>query len=658
MQTETTSLQSTGTSRAVNSFDQPADASSLYRYCGAHLVPGGVRFAVWAPNAREVSVISDGNGWTSGRDWLNSSDTGVWSGTIRGVIPGTRYKYAVRTQSGHLLEKADPVAFYSEKRPNTASIVWSLRDFQWHDAAWLKRRAETDWLRAPVSIYEVHLGSWKRPRDGRTFFNYRELAHALADYVVEMGYSHLQLMPVTEHPFDGSWGYQATGYFAPTSRFGSPHDFQYFVDHMHQRGVGVLIDWVPGHFPTDVHGLAMFDGTCLYEHADPRLGFHPDWNTLIFNYGRREVTEFLISSARFWCDVYHIDGIRVDAVASMLYLDYSRDSGQWIPNQYGGRENLEAIDFLRGFNTLMHAEFPGVMTIAEESTAWPGVSRPCYTGGLGFTMKWDMGWMNDTLRFMRRDPIFRGYHLNDLTFRSIYAFSENFVLPLSHDEVVHGKHSLLSQMSGDTWQKFANLRLLLAGQYTAPGKKLQFMTTEVGQWTEWNHDAEVDWALRTFETHEGIRRMMCDLNRLYSNEPALHDGDVVPQGFEWIVGDDQTNVVIAFLRQTQDASEIIVVVSNLTPAPREQYRLGVPRPGFYKEIFNSDAAWYGGAGIGNQGGVYSKAESAHGRAQSISITVPPLATLCFKAITAAAVLPPVATETAVIEPPTKKTEKA
>ena len=658
MQTETTSLQSTGTSRGVNSFDQPADASSLYRYCGAHLVPGGVRFAVWAPNAREVSVISDGNGWTSGRDWLSSSDTGVWSGTIRGVIPGTRYKYAVRTQSGHLLEKADPVAFYSEKRPHTASIVWSLRDFQWHDAAWLKRRAETDWLRAPVSIYEVHLGSWKRPRDGRTFFNYRELAHSLADYVVEMGYSHIQLMPITEHPFDGSWGYQATGYFAPTSRFGSPHDFQYFVDHMHQRGVGVLIDWVPGHFPTDVHGLAMFDGTCLYEHADPRLGFHPDWNTLIFNYGRREVTEFLISSARFWCDVYHIDGIRVDAVASMLYLDYSRDSGQWIPNQYGGRENLEAIDFLRGFNTLMHAEFPGVMTIAEESTAWPGVSRPCYTGGLGFTMKWDMGWMNDTLRFMRRDSIFRGYHLNDLTFRSIYAFSENFVLPLSHDEVVHGKHSLLSQMSGDTWQKFANLRLLLAGQYMAPGKKLQFMSTEIGQWTEWNHDAEVDWALRTFETHEGIRRMMCDLNRLYSSEPALHDGDVVPQGFEWIVGDDQTNVVIAFLRQTQDASEIIIVVSNLTPAPREQYRLGVPRPGFYKEIFNSDAAWYGGAGIGNQGGVYSKAEPAHGRPQSISITVPPLATLCFKAITTAAVLPNSAAGAVTTDSTPKKPEKA
>lgn len=613
-------------------FDQPVDGSSLYRYLGAHLVSGGVRFAVWAPNAREVSVISDGNGWIPGRDWLNSSDTGVWQGVVSGMTQGAQYKYAIRTQDGNILEKTDPFGFYSELRPNTASIVWNLRDFIWHDTDWLKRRAETDWLRAPVSIYEVHPGSWKRPHDGRTFFNYRELAHALADYVSETGYTHIQLMPVTEHPFDGSWGYQTTGYFAATSRFGSPHDFQYLVDHLHQRGIGVLVDWVPGHFPTDSHGLAMFDGTCLYEHADPRLGFHPDWNTLIFNYGRREVSEFLISSARFWCDVYHVDGIRVDAVASMLYLDYSRDSGQWIPNQYGGRENLEAIDFLRRFNTLLHADFPGILTIAEESTAWPGVSRPCYTGGLGFTMKWDMGWMNDTLRFMRRDPIYRNYHLNDLTFRSIYAFSENFVLPLSHDEVVHGKKSLLSQMSGDTWQQFANLRLLLAGQFMTPGKKLQFMGTEIGQWTEWNHDAEIEWVLRTFDAHEGIRRMVCDLNRLYRQERALYDADCISEGFQWVVGDDHTNVVAAFLRQTRDGAEQILVVSNLTPAPREQYRVGVPRPGFYKEIFNSDAAWYGGAGIGNQGGVYSKAEPAHGRSASVTLTVPPLATICLKAI--------------------------
>lgn len=635
MQTESLPAIRVTAPATVNTFDLPADGSTLYRHCGAHIVPGGFRFAVWAPNAREVSVISDGNGWTSGRDWLNSSDTGVWQGTIRGVLPGTRYKYAIRNQCGQLLEKADPFAFFSEVRPQTASVAWSLRDFQWHDSEWIEKRKQTDWLKAPVSIYEVHLGSWKRPRDGRTFFNYRELAHALADYLTEMGYTHIQLMPITEHPFDGSWGYQATGFFAPTSRFGSPHDFQYFVDHLHQRGLGVLIDWVPGHFPTDVHGLAMFDGTCLYEHADPRLGFHPDWNTLIFNYGRREVSEFLISSARFWCDVYHIDGIRVDAVASMLYLDYSRDSGQWIPNRYGGRENLEAIDFLRRFNTLMHAEFPGVMTIAEESTAWPGVSRPCYTGGLGFTMKWDMGWMNDTLRFMRRDPIYRNYHLNDLTFRSIYAFSENFVLPLSHDEVVHGKNSLLSQMSGDTWQKFANLRLLIAGQFMTPGKKLQFMGMEIAQWTEWNHDAEVDWALRTFDTHEGIRRMVCDLNRLYRSEPALHVADVSAEGFQWIVGDDHANVVIAYVRKTPNADSVVIVISNLTPAPREDYCIGVPFAGFYKEIFNSDAAWYGGAGIGNQGGVYSKNEPSHGQTVSVSITVPPLATLCFKGIRAA-----------------------
>lgn len=620
----------------VSTFDQPADAASLYRYWGAHLVPGGVRFSVWAPNAREVSVISDGNGWTPGRDWLTSSDTGVWSGVLKGAIPGTRYKYAIRTQSGHLLEKADPVAFYSELRPQTASVVWGLRDFEWHDAAWMQRRATTDWLQAPVSIYEVHLGSWKRPGDGRTFLNYRELAHRLAEYVGELGYTHVQLLPVTEHPFDGSWGYQTTGYFAATSRFGSPHDFQYFVDYLHQQGIGVLLDWVPGHFPTDGHGLAMFDGTCLYEHADPRLGYHPDWNTLIFNYGRREVSEFLISSARFWCDVYHIDGIRVDAVASMLYLDYSRDSGQWIPNQHGGRENLEAMAFLRQLNSMLHADFPGVLSIAEESTAWPGVSRPVYTGGLGFTMKWDMGWMNDTLRFMRRDPIHRRFHLNDLTFRSVYAFSENFVLPLSHDEVVHGKRSLLSQMAGDQWQQFANLRLLLAMQFATPGKKLQFMGTEIGQWHEWNHDAELDWILRTFDSHEGIRRMLCDLNRVYVRERALHEGDVFPEGFQWIVGDDTTNCVTVFLRHSRDRSETVVVVCNLTPVPRGDYQIGVPAAGFYRELFNSDAQWYGGSGTGNQGGLYSRPAISHGCAHSIRIVAPPLGVCMFRAITAPA----------------------
>lgn len=634
MQTHTVVPIQQSHGKVAGTFDQPVDASSLYRHWGAHIVPGGVRFAVWAPDAREVSVISDSNGWTAGRDWLSSSDDGIWQGTVRGVIPGTRYKYAIRTQSGHLLEKADPAGFYFERRPQTASVVWSLRDFNWQDSEWMAQRAKTDWLHSPLSIYEVHLGSWKRPDDGRIFFSYRELAHDLADYVSEMGYTHVQLLPVTEHPFDGSWGYQTTGYFAPTSRFGSPHDFQYFVDYLHQRGIGVLIDWVPGHFPSDPHALAQFDGTCLYEHADPRLGFHPDWNTLIFNYGRREVSEFLISSARFWCDVYHVDGLRVDAVASMLYLDYSRDSGQWIPNQYGGRENLDAIDFLRRMNTMLHADFPGILTIAEESTAWPGVSSPCYAGGLGFTMKWDMGWMNDTLRFMRRDSVHRRYHLNDLTFRSIYAFSENFVLPLSHDEVVHGKKSLLSQMSGDKWQQFANLRLMLASQYASSGKKLHFMGTELGQWTEWNHDAELDWVLRSFESHEGIRRMLCDLNRLYKTESALYHSDHDGSGFSWIAGDDQTNCVMAWIRQSTNDNQLVVVICNLTPNPHLHYRVGVPVAGFYSEIFNSDGTWYGGTGVGNQGGVYSSATPSHGRINSIAITVPPLGVTIFRAIVA------------------------
>ncbi len=605
-------------------FDLSADRTTLYRHLGAHIVEGGVRFAVWAPNAQEVSVISDGNGWSQGRDVLKSSDSGTWEGFVAGAIPGTRYKYAIKTTHGQVIEKADPFAFHSELRPGTASVIWSLRDFQWHDSEWIKLRDSTNWLEAPVSVYELHPGSWKRPKDGRLFHNYRELAHQLTEYIVETGYTHVQLMPVTEHPFDGSWGYQTTGYFAPTSRFGQPHDFQYFVDYLHQHNIGVLLDWVPGHFPTDGYGLAQFDGTHLYEHADPRLGYHPDWNTLIFNYGRREVSEFLLSSARFWCDVYHVDGLRVDAVASMLYLDYSRDSGQWIPNRHGGRENLEAIDFLRDFNTVLHAEFPGILTVAEESTAWPGVSRPVYTGGLGFTMKWDMGWMNDTLRFMRRDSIHRVWHLNDLTFRGVYAFSENFMLPLSHDEVVHGKQSLLSQMSGDTWQQFANLRLLYGMQYAAPGKKLLFMGCEFGQWDEWNHDGEVDWTLRTFDTHEGVRRLVCDLNRLYRNQPTLYSSDTHSDGFRWVVGDDTTNCVLAFVRQTVDLSERLVVVVNLTPTPHSDYQIGVPVSGFYKELMNTDAEWYGGSGIGNQGGVYSKNVASHGYDQSIEIQVPPL----------------------------------
>ncbi|MCL4106844.1 UNVERIFIED_CONTAM: hypothetical protein GTU68_046238 [Idotea baltica] len=595
-------------------FSQPADRTTLYRHWGAHFVDGGVRFAVWAPDAQAVCVISDGNGWSRWQDCLHGSDNGVWSGVIPGVTAGTKYKYVIKTRDGRELEKTDPVGFATELRPGTASIVTDLRGLEWTDQAWLEQRAKTDWLAAPVSCYEVHPGSWRKPTDGREFLNYRELAHQLADYVLEMGYTHVQLMPITEHPFDGSWGYQTTGYFAPSSRFGGPDDFRYFVDYMHSKGLGVLLDWVPGHFPTDACGLGGFDGTCMYEHADPRQGYHPDWNTLIFNYGRREVSEFLLSSARFWCDVYHIDGLRVDAVASMLY----------VPNQYGGRENLEAIEFLKDFNVTMHAEFPGVLTIAEESTAWPGVSRPTYDGGLGFTMKWDMGWMNDTLRFMQRDPIHRGWHLNDLTFRNIYAFTENFMLPLSHDEVVHGKGSLLDQMTGDEWQKFANLRLLYGMQYAMPGKNLLFMGCEFGQWKEWNHDGELDWVLRTFERHEGIRRLLCDLNRLYSNQEALHTSDTTSDGFRWVVGDDQTNSVLAFIRQTVDATKQILVVCNLTPNPQDAYRIGVPAAGFYKEILNTDGDWYGGSGLGNVGGVYSTPVESHGEAHSVQLQIPPL----------------------------------
>lgn len=599
---------------------------------GAHTVENGVRFSVWAPNAREVSVISECNGWSPDQDMLSSSNSGVWQGTVQAAAAGTRYKYAIRTQEGQLLEKADPFAFASDLRPATASIVCDLRDYEWTDAAWLQKRRQTDWLRAPVSIYEIHLASWKRPQDGRTYLNYRELAPALTEYVLEAGYTHIQLMPVTEHPFDGSWGYQTTGYFSPTSRFGTPDDFRYFVNYLHNQGLAVLIDWVPGHFPTDDHGLARFDGTAVYEHADPRQGYHPDWNTYIFNYGRREVTEFLQSSARFWCDVYHIDGIRVDAVASMLYLDYSRDADQWIPNQYGGRENLEAIEFLRNMNTMLHAEVPGVLSIAEESTAWPGVSRPVYAGGLGFTMKWDMGWMNDTLRFMQRDGVHRKWHLNDLTFRAIYAFTENFVLPLSHDEVVHGKKSLLLQMSGDEWQRFANLRLLYSMQFLMPGKKLQFMGDEIAQWKEWNHDGEIDWALRKFDTHEGVRRMICDVNRLYVQEKSLHESDAFSEGFEWVVGDDTQNCVAAWIRKTHDQKQHMVIAANLTSTSHSEYRIGVPEPGFYREIFNSDAEWYGGTGTGNLGGAYTSTISSHGFEQSISVFLPPLAVVAFKPV--------------------------
>jgi len=611
--------------------------STLYRHMGAHLATQdgvqGVRFAVWAPNVTEASVLCDKNSWMHGRFPLSSSDNGVWSGFVPGLQQGDAYKFALRTSDGQLLQKIDPYAFTAEVSPKSASIICNLEGYSWRDGDWIQQRESTNWYEQPVSIYEVHLGSWRRPQDGRQFFNYRELAALLIDYVLELGYTHVELMPINEFPFDGSWGYQPTGYFSPTSRFGSPHDFMRFVDLFHQAGIGVIVDWVPAHFPTDGHSLGSFDGTCCYEHSDPRKGFHPDWGTLIFNYGREEVRNFLLSSARFWLDVYHIDGLRVDAVASMLYLDYSRKHGEWVPNVFGGRENLEAIQFLKDLNTMLYQEFPGILSIAEESTAWGGVSRPVYNGGLGFGMKWDMGWMNDTLRYMRREPIHRQHHQNELSFRMVYAFTENFVLPLSHDEVVHGKQSLLSQMPGDVWQKFGNLRLLYGYQYTQPGKKLLFMGGEFGQWTEWNHDGQLDWPLIGQPLHDGIRLLIGDLNKLYRTEKALHHNDMSGEGFRWICADDWQNSVYCYIRQSRDSQDFVVVVLNLTPVPRQGYRVGVPVAGFYAEILNTDSTFYGGSGMGNSGGKYSQPGACHGFGQYVSLTLPPLAMLVIKPVT-------------------------
>lgn len=628
--------------RDLAHLDTPAEYAALarglnctmYRWMGAQVgrlngTPG-TRFAVWAPNATEVCVISDRTGWRHGRFYLNSSDTGIWSAFMPQVASGETYKFSLRTRWGEVIEKADPYAFAAELPPKTASIVHDLDGYHWNDDDWLHRRRAANWFAEPVSIYEVHLGSWRRPKDGRRYLSYRELAHQLVEYVGEMGYTHIQLMPITEYPFDGSWGYQATGYFAPTSRYGSPDDFRYVVDRCHQHGIGVLIDWVPAHFPTDGHALGRFDGTALFEHEDTRKGFHPDWNTYIYNYGRNEVRSFLLSSARFWCEQYHVDGLRVDAVASMLYLDYSRKHGEWLPNQFGGRENIDAINFLRDLNTTILGEFPGVLMVAEESTAWGGVSRPAYDGGLGFTMKWDMGWMNDTLHYLQRDAIHRKHHQNELSFRMIYAFHENFVLPLSHDEVVHGKRSLLSQMPGDYWQRFANLRLMYGYQYTTPGKPLLFMGGEFGQWTEWNHDAEIDWALLHFDKHDGLRRFLGDLNAVYRREPALHELDFDPAGFSWIHADDAHNSVFAYCRHARQHRESVVVLLNMTPVPRPGYRVGVPAPGFYREIVNSDAKIYGGSDLGNAGGIQSEPIPFHGRPHSIVVTLPPLAMLILK----------------------------
>jgi 1,4-alpha-glucan branching enzyme len=611
----------------------------LYRHLGSHpqyAGPGrtlaGTRFAVWAPNARSVSVIGDWNGWDRGALPLRErAATGVWEGFAPGVGPGAHYKYHVASRHGaHRADKADPLAFHAETPPRQASIVWEL-DHTWGDAAWMAGRAARQTLTAPISIYEVHLGSWRRvPEEGNRSLSYREIAPRLADHVTRLGFTHVELMPIMEHPFYGSWGYQDTGFFAATSRYGTPQDLMALIDHLHQRGIGVLLDWVPSHFPTDEHGLAFFDGTHLYEHADPRKGFQPDWGSLIFNYGRSEVRSFLISSALFWLDCYHADGLRLDAVASMLYLDYSRQPGQWLPNVHGGRENLEAIDFLRQLNTAVYRAFPDVQTVAEESTAWPMVSRPVYLGGLGFGFKWDMGWMHDTLSYFGKDPIHRRFHHNEMTFRGLYMWTENFVLPLSHDEVVYGKGSLLGKMPGDRWQKLANLRLLFAWMFAQPGKKMLFMGAELAQEREWDHESSLDWHLESEPDHAAVGRWLADLNRLYREEPALHQRDCAAGGFVWIDANDADSSVFALLRQGDEGTAPVVAVFNCTPQPRTNYRVGVPGGGFWREILNSDARHYGGSGQGNMGGVEASPLPLHGRSHSLTLTLPPLGAVFLK----------------------------
>jgi 1,4-alpha-glucan branching enzyme len=609
----------------------------LFERLGAHPVvegtTAGTYFAVWAPEARQVSVIGDFNRWDHTAALLTPKGaSGIWEGFLPGVKTGARYKYHIASRHhGYSADKADPFGFYHEIPPQQASIVWPL-DYAWEDRAWMERRRTRQPLQDAVSIYEVHLGSWRRvPEDGNRSLSYREAAEQLVAYVRDTGFTHVELLPVMEHPFFGSWGYQTTGYFAPSSRYGSPQDFMYLVDVLHQNGIGVILDWVPSHFPTDEHGLGFFDGTHLYEHADARQGFHPDWNSFIFNYGRHEVRSFLISNALFWLDRYHVDGLRVDAVASMLYLDYSRDDGGWIPNEYGGRENLHAVDFLRRFNVETHHDRPGIITVAEESTAWPMVSRPTYAGGLGFGFKWDMGWMHDTLRYFAREPIFRRFHHNELTFRGMYAFSENYVLPLSHDEVVHGKGSLLGRMPGDEWQRFANLRLLLGYMYAQPGKKLLFMGGEFGQAREWNHDSSLDWHLLQYSFHRGVRDWIGDLNAAYRREGALHELDCEPGGFRWIDCNDYEQSTLTWLRRGRDPATHVMVACNFTPVPRYNFRVGVPAPGFWAEILNSDAEWYGGSGQGNLGGVGTTPVAAHGHLQSLNLTLPPLAIVVFRA---------------------------
>jgi 1,4-alpha-glucan branching enzyme len=609
----------------------------LYDKLGSH--PGvsdgveGTWFGVWAPNAARVTVIGEFNGWDKSSHPLRvrQDGSGIWEGFVADARHGQCYKYFIESRhNGAVLEKGDPFAFAWEEPPRTASRIWAL-EHTWGDDRWMASRAAANALDAPFSVYEVHLGSWMRPDGNPTgFLNYREMAVRLAHYVKKMGFTHVELMPVTEHPFYGSWGYQTTGYFAPTARYGTPEDFMYFVDHMHQSGIGVILDWVPSHFPGDAHGLVNFDGTALYEHQDPKEGFHPEWQSYIFNYGRNEVRAFLASSALFWLDKYHLDGIRVDAVASMLYRDYGRKAGEWVPNKYGGHENLEAVSFLRELNASAYREHPDVQVIAEESTAWPGVSRPVYTGGLGFGMKWNMGWMHDTLDFFSQDPVNRKYHQGKLTFSLWYAFTENFMLSLSHDEVVYGKRSLLEKMPGDDWQKFANMRLLFGFMWAHPGKKLVFMGTEIGQRTEWAHDGSLDWPTLGNQRHESLARWVEDLNRTYREQPALFQTDFSGEGFEWIDASDTQQNVLSFLRKGRDRDDSVLVVCNFTPIPRHSYQIGVPVGGRWQEVLNSDATLYGGSGQGNMGSVEAAPVPAHGRMHSLSLTLPPLSVLYFR----------------------------
>jgi 1,4-alpha-glucan branching enzyme len=604
---------------------------------GSHVVSkegvNGTHFAVWAPNAERVSVVGDFNGWDGRRHAMRfRHDAGVWEIFIPGIGHGTHYKYEIIGRGGVLLPlKSDPYGYHAEVPPKTASVVWDLQPRDWQDGEWMASQKERNQRHAPISVYEVHLGSWRRvPEEGNRSLTYIELADELATYVRDMGFTHVELLPIHEHPFSGSWGYQPVGLFAPTSRYGDPEEFRILVERLHLAGVGVIIDWVAGHFPEDPHGLHYFDGTHLYEHEDPRMGLHKDWNTLIFNYGRNEVTNYLYANALYWTEQYHIDGLRVDAVASMLYLDYSREPGEWIPNQYGGNENLEAISFLRRMNEVVYGEHPGAMTIAEESTAWPMVSKPVWLGGLGFGFKWNMGWMHDTLRYISKEPIHRRYHHDDLTFGMLYAFHENFMLPLSHDEVVHGKGSIFGRMHGDPWQRFANLRAYYAFMWTHPGKKLLFMGSEFAQDREWDVEGSLDWHLLQYAPHEGVRRCVADLNRLYRTEPALYELDCDYHGFSWIDCNDRDNSVISFIRRAADHNDSMVISCNFTPVVREGYRLGVPEPGYYREIFNSDSEWYGGGNVHNDGGVNADEVPWHGHPYSLMLRMPPLATCVFK----------------------------